>query len=49
MGHYNPDWHVYGIDISDDALALAAENKQRLHADNVHFLKSNLFDGLLGT
>ena len=49
MGHYNPDWHVYGIDISDDALALAEENRQRLHADNVHLLKSNLFEGLLGT
>ena len=35
MAHYNPDWHVDGVDISDDALALARENKTRLHADNV--------------
>ena len=48
MAHYNPDWHVDGVDISDDALALAAENKVRLHADNVRFLKSDLFSGLSG-
>jgi ribosomal protein L3 glutamine methyltransferase len=48
MAHYNPGWHVDGVDISDDALALAAENKQRLHADNVHFHKSDLFSGLTG-
>ena len=48
MGHYNPDWQVDGVDISDDALALSAENKARLHADNVHFLKSDLFSGLAG-
>ena len=47
MGHHNPDWHVDGIDISDDALALAAENKARLHAENVHFTKSDLFSGLV--
>src|SRR5690606_29951234 len=27
MAHYNPNWEVVGIDISDDALALAEENK----------------------
>ena len=48
MGHYNPDWQVDGADISDDALALAAENKARLHADNVELLKSDLFNGLAG-
>ena len=48
MGHYNPDWHVDGVDISDDALALANENKVRLHADNVRLLKSDLFSGLQG-
>lgn len=47
-GHYHPDWEVVGIDISDDALALAAENKARLHADNVEFRKSDLFAGLQG-
>ncbi|PZQ22504.1 MAG: 50S ribosomal protein L3 N(5)-glutamine methyltransferase [Stenotrophomonas acidaminiphila] len=48
MGHYNPDWQVDGVDISDDALALSAENKARLLADNVQFIKSDLFAGLTG-
>jgi ribosomal protein L3 glutamine methyltransferase len=48
MGHYNPDWQVDGADVSDDALALAAENKARLHADNVQLIKSDLFSGLTG-
>jgi ribosomal protein L3 glutamine methyltransferase len=48
MGHYNPNWQVDGVDISDEALALAAENKARLHADNVTLLKSDLFNGLTG-
>ena len=46
--HYHPDWQVDGIDINDDALALAAENKARLHAGNVTLRKSDLFDGLRG-
>ena len=48
MGHYNPGWQVDGVDISDDALALAAENKMRLHAGNVELVKSDLFAGLAG-
>lgn len=48
MGHYNPDWQVDGADISDDALALAAENKARLHAGNVQLIKSDLFSALSG-
>ncbi|HZH43939.1 MAG TPA: 50S ribosomal protein L3 N(5)-glutamine methyltransferase [Lysobacter sp.] len=48
MAHYNPDWVVVGADIDDDALALAAENKARLLADNVTFRKSDLFAGLQG-
>ncbi len=46
--HYHPDWLVDGADINDDALALAAENKQRLHADNVQLRRSDLFKGLQG-
>lgn len=48
MAHYHPEWRVDGVDISDDALALAAENKARLHADNVRFLKSDLMSALAG-
>jgi ribosomal protein L3 glutamine methyltransferase len=48
MAHYNPDWQVDGADLSDDALALAAENKARLQADNLKLLKSDLFAGLSG-
>ncbi|WP_045761762.1 50S ribosomal protein L3 N(5)-glutamine methyltransferase [Xanthomonas albilineans] len=48
MGHYNPNWQVDAVDISDEALALAAENKQRLLADNVALVKSDLFAGLGG-
>ena len=48
MAHYNPEWHVDGVDLSDDALALARENQTRLHADNLRLLKSDLFHGLQG-
>ncbi|MGV8940187.1 MAG: 50S ribosomal protein L3 N(5)-glutamine methyltransferase [Lysobacter sp.] len=46
--HYHPHWQVDGVDINDDALALAAENKARLHADNVTLRKSDLFNDLQG-
>jgi ribosomal protein L3 glutamine methyltransferase len=48
MAHYQPDWQVDGVDISDEALALAEENRRRLLADNVRLLKSDLFVGLEG-
>jgi ribosomal protein L3 glutamine methyltransferase len=48
MAHYNADWQVDAVDISDDALALAEENAIRLHAPNVHLLKSDLFGALFG-
>ncbi len=48
MGHHYPDWQVDGVDISDDALALAAENQSRLHVENVHMRKSDLFEQLQG-
>jgi ribosomal protein L3 glutamine methyltransferase len=48
MAHHHPDWQVDGVDISDAALALAEENKKRLHADNVRLLKSDLFSGIEG-
>ena len=48
MAHYNPEWDVTGVDISPDALALADENKARLHADNVRLLRSDLYSALRG-
>ena len=48
MAHYNPDWLVDGVDISEEALSLAEENKARLMADNVRLLKSDLMDALKG-
>ncbi|GGK04236.1 50S ribosomal protein L3 glutamine methyltransferase [Luteimonas terricola] len=48
MAHYNPEWHVDGVDLSDDALALAAENERRLDVHNVRFMRSDLFSSLQG-
>lgn len=48
MAHHNPDWHVDGVDLSDEALSLARENEQRLHVKNVRLLKSDLFSALSG-
>ena len=46
--HYHPNWQVDGVDINDEALSLAQENKARLHADNVTLRKSDLFNQLQG-
>ncbi len=46
--HYHPHWQVDGVDLSDDALALALENKIRLMADNVRLIQSDLFRNLDG-
>lgn len=48
MGHYHPNWKVDGVDISEEALTLAEENKERLMADNVRLLKSDLFSAVAG-
>ncbi len=48
MAHHNPDWHVDGVDLSDEALSLAAENERELDVHNVRFLKSDLFGALQG-
>src|SRR5690606_11918224 len=48
MAHYNPGWQVDRARPADDARPLAAENKARLHADNVKLIRSDLFAGLSG-
>ncbi len=46
--HYHPDWLVDAADFSEDALALATENIQRLATANVRLVQSDLFGGLKG-
>ena len=46
MAVHNPEWRVDLADISDDALALAAENVERLQTPNVRLVQSDLFKGL---
>ena len=46
--HYHPHWRVDCVDLSDDALALARENVERLETRNVRLLKSDLFRDLDG-
>ena len=48
MAHYNPDWHVDGVDLSPEALSLAHENVARQNVENLRLLESDLFEGLHG-
>lgn len=48
MAHYNPEWQVDGVDISEAALSLAGENKARLFAENCNLIRSDMFTGLTG-
>ena len=48
MAHYNPDWHVDGVDLSPEALTLARENEARLLVRNLRLLQSDLFSALIG-
>jgi ribosomal protein L3 glutamine methyltransferase len=48
MAHYNPDWQVDGVDVSEEALSLAAENKERLDARNCTLIRSDMFTALAG-
>lgn len=49
MAVHNAELEVDLVDISDDALALAAENIARFEVgERVHAIRSNLFEGLAG-
>jgi ribosomal protein L3 glutamine methyltransferase len=49
MAHHNPDWQVDAVDLSADALGLAAENVERLQVgDRVELLQGDLFAPLAG-
>ena len=44
--HYHPHWQVDAADLSEDALALARENVERLETRNVRLVHSDLFRNL---
>lgn len=46
--HYNPQWQVDGVDLSEEALSLARENVERLETGNVRLVHSDLFRNLDG-
>lgn len=46
--HYSNDCQGVGVDISEKALQVAKENAEKLSADRVSFIRSDLFDGVEG-
>ncbi|QJQ96468.1 MULTISPECIES: peptide chain release factor N(5)-glutamine methyltransferase [Halomonadaceae] len=46
FGRERPGWHVLGVDLSAEAVALARDNAQRLAIGNVEFLISDWFAAL---
>ena len=46
--HYSNDCQGVGVDISEKALQVAKENAEKLSADRVSFIRSDLFDGVDG-
>lgn len=46
LAHLLPDAHVYAVDISDEAIALAQENQKTLNINNLTIMQSDLFSAL---
>lgn len=42
----NPQWHVIGVDVAKDAVALAQHNARNLDIDNAQFLQSDWFENI---
>lgn len=48
LGSEQPNWHVLGVDVQADAVALSVRNQQHLALGNVAFMQSNWFDQVSG-
>jgi len=48
LAHQRPNWQVYGVDISAQALEIARINAHDLHISNVEFIESNWLQNLKG-
>lgn len=48
LGLQRPEWRVTAIDLSADALDIARENAARLGANNISFVRSDLFASVPG-
>lgn len=49
IAHNRPAWSVHGVDVSDDALAVARHNKHTLNVDNLQLSQSDWFSSLAQT
>jgi release factor glutamine methyltransferase len=49
IAHNRPAWSVHGVDVSDDALAVAQHNKHTLNVDNLQLSQSDWFSSLAQT
>lgn len=48
LGSERPNWHVLGVDVQADAVALSVRNQQHLALNNVAFMQSDWFDQMTG-
>lgn len=49
IAHNRPAWSVHGVDVSDDALAVARHNRHTLNVDNLQLSQSDWFSSLAQT